>query len=72
MIEINAKTPSKLADDVESWLRTLPSFDAGEAIERVGSEVADLIPGRRRSRLAGLAGWEKVLPSGGVLDMTSL
>ena len=50
MIEINAKSPSQLADDVESWLHSLPSFDAGDALERVGSEVADLVPGRRRSR----------------------
>lgn len=50
MIEINAKSPSQLADNVESWLRSLPAIDPAGAFERVGSEVGDLIPGRRRSR----------------------
>ena len=57
MIEINTKAPSKLADEVESWLRSLPAIDPAEAFDRVGSELgrvgsemADLVPGRRRSR----------------------
>lgn len=57
MIEINAKSASQLADDVESWLRSLPAIDPGEALDRVGSELgrvgsemADRVPGRRRSR----------------------
>jgi hypothetical protein len=43
------RAPTQLAQDVEDWIRSLP-IDPGEALERVGSEVADLVPGRRRSR----------------------
>jgi hypothetical protein len=60
MIDFNPRSgsPSQLAHDAESWLRSLPSFDAGDALERVGSEVADLVPGRRRSRRwPAWAGW---------------
>lgn len=52
MIEFKSPmgSPSKLADEVESWIRSLPSIDPGETLERVGTGVADLVPRRRRSR----------------------